>query len=43
VMDEPGRTALLAEIDDFLDGRPETSAGEFVLPLVTVVLRIPRI
>ena len=43
VMDEPERTALLAEIDDFLDGRPETSAGEFVLPLVTVVLRIPRI
>ena len=42
VMDEPERTALLAEISDFLHGRPETSAGEFVLPLVTVVLRIPR-
>jgi SAM-dependent methyltransferase len=42
VMDEPDRTALLAQISDFLHARPETSAGEFVLPLVTVVLRIPR-
>jgi hypothetical protein len=42
VMDEPDRTALLTQISDFLRGRPETSAGEFVLPLVTAVLRIPR-
>jgi SAM-dependent methyltransferase len=42
VMDEPERTALLAGIGDFLYGRPETSAGEFVLPLVTAVLRLPR-
>jgi SAM-dependent methyltransferase len=43
VMDEPDRTALLTQISDFLHARPETSAGEFVLPLVTAVLRIPRI
>jgi SAM-dependent methyltransferase len=42
VMDEPDRTALLTQIRDFLRARPETSAGEFVLPLVTAVLRIPR-
>jgi SAM-dependent methyltransferase len=42
VMDEPDRTALLTQISDFLRARPETSAGEFVLPLVTAVLRIPR-
>jgi SAM-dependent methyltransferase len=42
VMDEAERTALLGEIGDFLHGRPETSADEFVLPLVTVVLRIQR-
>ena len=41
-MDEPERTALLAEISDFLSGHPETSAGEFVMPLITVALRIPR-
>jgi SAM-dependent methyltransferase len=43
VMDEPDRTALLTRISEFLHARPETSAGEFVLPLVTTVLRIPRI
>jgi SAM-dependent methyltransferase len=42
VMDEPERTALLARISDFLHARPETSAGEFVVPLVTAVLRVPR-
>jgi SAM-dependent methyltransferase len=42
VMDEPDRTALLTQISEFLHARPETSAGEFVLPLVTAVLRIPR-
>ena len=42
VMVEPDRAALLTQIRDYLHGRPETSAGEFVLPLVTVVLRIPR-
>ncbi len=42
VMGEPDRTALLTQISEFLHARPETSAGEFVLPLVTAVLRIPR-
>jgi SAM-dependent methyltransferase len=41
-MDEPRRGALLAQMSDFLRGRPETSAGEFVMPLVTVVLRARR-
>ena len=42
VMDEPERSGLLAQIGDFLKARPETSAGEFVLPMVTVVLRARR-
>jgi SAM-dependent methyltransferase len=42
VMDEPERSQLLARIGDFLKARPETSAGEFVLPMVTVVLRARR-
>ena len=33
------RTLLLAHIRDFLQGCPETSAGEFDLPLVTVAVR----
>jgi hypothetical protein len=35
-------TATLARIGDFLYARPETSSGEFVLPMVTVVLRARR-
>jgi SAM-dependent methyltransferase len=42
VMDEPERSRLLAQIGDFLRTRPETSAGEFVLPMVTVALRARR-
>jgi SAM-dependent methyltransferase len=42
VMDEPERSQLLAQIGDFLNARPDTSAGEFVLPMVTVVLRARR-
>jgi len=42
VMDEPDRAALLAEVRDFLQARPETSSGEFVLPMVTAVLRARR-
>jgi len=42
VMDEPGRTRLLAEVRDFLSAQPETAAGEFVLPMVTAVLRARR-
>jgi SAM-dependent methyltransferase len=41
-MDEPQRAAMLARMRDFLDRQPETSAGEFVMPLVTVVLRTRR-
>ncbi|MGH3230104.1 MAG: class I SAM-dependent methyltransferase [Streptosporangiaceae bacterium] len=42
VMEEPGRTRLLAEMRDFLHGHPETGAGEFVFPMVTAVLRTTR-
>jgi SAM-dependent methyltransferase len=42
VMDEPDRARLLAEVRDFLHARPETSTGEFVLPLVTAGLRTTR-
>jgi SAM-dependent methyltransferase len=41
-MDEPQRAAMLARMRDFLHSQPETSAGEFVMPLVTVVLRTQR-
>jgi SAM-dependent methyltransferase len=39
VMAPAERASLLAQVRDFLHARPETSAGEFVLPLVTAVLR----
>jgi SAM-dependent methyltransferase len=42
VMDEAERAGTLAAIRDFLHRQPETSAGEFTLPLVTVVLRAVR-
>jgi SAM-dependent methyltransferase len=42
VMDEAERAGLLAQIRDLLDARPETSDGEFALPMVTVVLRVLR-
>ena len=42
VMDEADRVALLTQIRDFLRARPETSGREFVLPMVTVVLRAQR-
>ena len=41
-MDEPERLALLARLRDFLQARPETSSGDFVLPMITVALRILR-
>ena len=40
--DEPERARKLAAIRDFLDRQPETSVGEFTLPLVTVALRAVR-
>jgi SAM-dependent methyltransferase len=42
VTDEAERARTLATIRDFLHRRPETSAGEFTLPLVTVALRAAR-
>jgi hypothetical protein len=41
-MDEAERAGLLARISGFLHTRPETSGGEFTLPIVTVVLRVLR-
>jgi SAM-dependent methyltransferase len=41
-MDEPERGALLTQVGEFLHGCPETSDGEFVLPMATVVLRARR-
>ncbi|HTX26282.1 MAG TPA: class I SAM-dependent methyltransferase [Streptosporangiaceae bacterium] len=42
VMDEAERTRQLAQVRDFLHNRPETSAGEFVMPMVTVGVRAVR-
>ena len=42
VMNEAERAGLLAQIRDFLRTRPETSNGEFTLPMVTVALRARR-
>jgi SAM-dependent methyltransferase len=42
VMPEQEREATLSRIRAFLAGRPETARGEFTLPLVTGVLRVPR-
>jgi len=42
VMAPAERTRLLAEVRDYLRARPETASGEFVLPMVTVVLRARR-
>ena len=42
VIDEAERTGLLAQVRDFLHARPETSRGEFILPMVTVALRALR-
>jgi SAM-dependent methyltransferase len=42
VMDEAERAGVLARLRDFLYARPETSGGEFILPMVTVALRAVR-
>ena len=42
VMTEPERVRLLSQVRDFLYARPETGTGEFVLPMVTAVLRARR-
>ena len=43
IMDDEARSALLGRIRDYLAQRPETSAGEFILPMVTGVLRARRV
>jgi SAM-dependent methyltransferase len=42
VLDEAERARTLATLRDFLHRQPETSAGEFTMPLVTVALRAMR-
>jgi hypothetical protein len=41
-MTDAERAGQLARVEAFLRTRPETSPGEFTLPLVTVVLRMRR-
>ncbi|OKJ03300.1 class I SAM-dependent methyltransferase [Kitasatospora sp. CB01950] len=43
VMPEPERQARLAQARDYLAGRPETAGGEFVVPMLTGVLRATRL
>ncbi|WP_244467182.1 class I SAM-dependent methyltransferase [Nocardia vulneris] len=43
VMPEPERAAALGRIRAFLASTPETSGGEFVLPLLTGVLRVRQL
>ena len=42
VMPEAERARLLAQVRAYLSTRPETSSGEFILPMVTGVLRMIR-
>jgi len=42
VIDEAERAGLLAQVGGFLGTRPETSGGEFTLPMITVALRVLR-
>jgi SAM-dependent methyltransferase len=42
IMDDSQRSALLGQIGDYLARQPETSAGEFILPMLTGVLRARR-
>jgi SAM-dependent methyltransferase len=43
VMPEPERAATLDRIRAFLASRPETAHGEFILPMLTCVLRVRRL
>jgi SAM-dependent methyltransferase len=43
VMPEDERESVLARIRSYLAARPETSAGEFTLPMKTCVLRVRRL
>jgi hypothetical protein len=42
VLPEPEQARLLATFRAYLDARPETSGGEFMLPIVTTVIRTTR-
>jgi SAM-dependent methyltransferase len=42
IMDDEERAGLLGRIDDYLASRPETATGEFILPMLTAVLRANR-
>jgi SAM-dependent methyltransferase len=42
VMDQAERAGLLARIGTYLRSQPETAGDEFILPMVTVVLRARR-
>lgn len=42
VMDEVDRAQVLARVRGYLRARPETSSGEFDVPLVTIALRAVR-
>ncbi|HSZ38444.1 MAG TPA: class I SAM-dependent methyltransferase [Trebonia sp.] len=39
IMEPERRDRVLAQVRDYLSARPETSAGEFTLPMVTSVIR----
>jgi SAM-dependent methyltransferase len=43
VMSDPGRAAALSPIRAFLAATPETAQGQFVLPMLTGVLRTRRV
>jgi len=43
VMPEQERETTLARVRDYLASRPETSRGEFTLPMLTGVLRVRRL
>ena len=43
VLPDPDRSRLLAQVRELLQAQPETAAGEFVLPMVTVALRTVRL
>jgi hypothetical protein len=42
VMDPADRDRALTRVREYLRRRPETSGGEFTVPLVTLVLRTAR-
>ncbi len=43
VMDSHERSALLAQVTDFLHTQPETSRGEFTLPMMTIAIRVRKL